>query len=179
MEQAQLIRALARNRAQPAERVDSISADPASEALRPPTAQLSEVSSRSEASAGSARERIVGKLLDHGRDAYRHANEDPSYFVRLQSRDGPREIWGKDIEPAVAKSLTQPQVGDEIILQRTGRDVVTVKRQERGADGQLEPKDVETFRNRWVSEKQSFFTARTAAAQVVRDQAVQAREAVR
>jgi hypothetical protein len=180
VEQAQLIRALARNRAQPAERVDSISADPASEALRPPTEQFSEVSSRSKASAGSARERIVGKLIDHGRDAYRHdPNEDPSYFVRLQTRDGPREIWGKDIERAVAKSLTQPQVGDEVILQRTGRDVVTVKRQERGTDGQLRPKDVEAFRNRWVIEKQSFFEARTAAAQIVRDESVAARDAVR
>ena len=66
-------------------------------------------------------------------------NEDPSYFVRLHTRDGPREIWGKEIERAAAKCLTQPQVGDEVILQRTRRDVVTVKRQARSADGQLRP----------------------------------------
>jgi hypothetical protein len=39
--------------------------------------------------------------------------------VRLKTREGTREIWGKDIERAVAKSLTQPQIGDEVILQRT------------------------------------------------------------
>jgi hypothetical protein len=34
------------------------------------------------------------------------------------------------------------------------------------------------FRNRWVIEKQSFFEARAAAAQIVRDEGVTAREAV-
>ena len=38
---------------------------------------------------------------------------------------------------------------------------------------------MEVFRNRWIIEKQSFFEARAAAAQVVRDEAVQPREAVR
>ena len=37
--------------------------------------------------------------------------------MRLKTCDGSREIWGKDIERAVTKSLTQPQVGDEVILQ--------------------------------------------------------------
>jgi hypothetical protein len=42
--------------------------------------------------------------------------------VRLQTQDGTREIWEKDIERAVARSLTQPQIGDNVVLQRTGRD---------------------------------------------------------
>jgi hypothetical protein len=170
-EQTQLIRALARNRAQPAERVDSISSGAAP---RPPQ----EAAARDYDLAG--RERIVGKLLDHGRDAYRHdPNEDPSYFVRLHTRDGPREIWGKDVERAVAKSLTQPQLGDEVILQRNGRDAVTVRRKERDSEGQLKPKAVEVYRNRWVIEKREFFVQRAAAAQVVRDEAIGPREAVR
>ena len=172
-EQAQLIRALGRNLLRSSERADPISAD-----VGTPGTPIRERPTR--APGAEARERIVGKLLDHGRDAYRHdPNEDPSYFVRLQTRDGTREIWGKDIERAVTTSLTQPQVGDQVILQRAGRDVVTVKRQERGADGEVRPKEVEVFRNRWVIEKQSFFEARTAAAQIVRDDAVGAREAVR
>ena len=60
-----------------------------------------------------------------------------------------------------------------------GRDAVTIQRRQRGPDGQLRPKDVEVFRNRWILEKQSFLEARAAAAQVVRDEAVQPREAVR
>jgi putative DNA primase/helicase len=180
VEQAQLIRALARSRTRPAERVDSISADAPAEAPRPPSPQLSEVSSRPEAAHGSSRERIVGKLQDHGRDTYRHdPEEDPSYFVRLQTRDGPREVWGKDIERAVAKSLTQPQVGDEVVLQRSGRDAVTVQRRARDSEGQLKEKAVEVYRNRWVIEKREFFEQRATVAQVVRDEAIAPREAVR
>jgi hypothetical protein len=174
-EHAQLIRGLAGNRFGSSERVDSISTDP-------PTSVPREGSTRGpDAPPGDrTRERIAGKLLDHGRDAYRHdPNEGPSYFVRLQTRDGTREIWGKDIERAVASSLTQPQAGDSVVLQRTGRDAVTVKRQERGYDGQSRPKNVEVFRNRWVIEKESFFQARAAAAEVVRNATIAPREAVR
>jgi hypothetical protein len=170
-EQAQLIRALSRSLVRSPERVDAISVDAGTQI--PP---------KEAGSPGGQepRERITGKLVDHGRDAYRHdPNEDPSYFVRLRTREGIREIWGKDIERAVAKSLTQPQIGDEVVLVRTGRDLVTVKRPERGADGQLTPKEVDVFRNRWVIEKDSFFEARAAAAQVVRDAGVRPREAVR
>jgi hypothetical protein len=94
-------------------------------------------------------------------------------------RGGYREVWGKDIERAVAKSLTQPELGDEVILQRTGRDTVTVKRAERDAQGQLSHKEVETYRNRWVIEKREFFEQRAAAAQIVRDETVGPRDAVR
>jgi hypothetical protein len=170
-QQAQLIRSLARSLARPA---DAISADsqlaPTPLSQSPPDGPARDL----------PRERIAGKLLDYGRDAYRHdPNEEPSYFVRLQTRDGPREIWGKDIERAVAKSLTQPKVGDEVVLQRTGRDAVTVKRQERDADGQLQPKDVSVFRNRWMIEKQEFFEQRAATAKTLRDEAIGPREAVR
>jgi putative DNA primase/helicase len=174
-ERAQLIRALGRNLVSSPERVDSISADAIPSAAPPRDAPQ-----RAGATNAEPRERIAGRLLDHGRDAYRHnPNEDPSYFVRLQTRDGVREIWGRDIERAVTKSLTQPQIGDEVILQRTGRDAVTVKRQERDPQGQFRSKNVEVFRNRWAIEKQSFFEARAAAAQIVRDEGIAAREAVR
>jgi hypothetical protein len=57
-------------------------------------------------------------------------------------------------------NTSSPQAGDDVVLQRTGRDTVTVKRAERGADGKLSPKEVAVFRNRWVIEKQSFLDAR-------------------
>ena len=170
-QQAQLIRSLARSLARPPDAISSAS-QPAAPAPSQPA--------REAPAHNLSRERVVGKLLDHGRDAYRHdPNAEPSYFVRLQTSDGPREIWGRDIERAVAKSLTQPQIGDEVILQRTGRDAVTVKRQERDPEGQFRSKNVEVFRNRWVIEKQSFFEGRAAAAQDVRDETLGPREAVR
>jgi len=181
VEHAQLIRALARHRMQPSERVDPVSPDSPSEAPRPPSAPTSEISARPDAqSQDGSRERIAGKLLDHGRDAYRHdPQEDPSYFVRLQTRDGPREVWGKDIERAVVKSLTQPQVGDEVILERSGRDAVTVQRRARDSEGELKERAVEVYRNRWVIEKREFFEQRATAAQLVRNEAIGPREAVR
>lgn len=66
-----------------------------------------------------------------------------------------------------------------MILQRAGRDVVTVKRQERGTKGQLRANDVEVFRNRWVIEKEDFCEQRAGAAQLVQDAIVEHREAVR
>jgi putative DNA primase/helicase len=170
IEQAQLVRALARGLSRPA---DSISADPQPTSPAPPEV-------RREAPRPSAEERYVGRLLDHGKDTYLHdPDAEPSYFVRLGIPGGYREVWGKDIERAVAKSLTQPELGDEVILQRTGRDTVTVRRAERDAQGQLNHKEVETYRNRWVLEKREFFEQRAAAAQLVRDEAVRAPDAVR
>jgi hypothetical protein len=167
---AQFVRAMGRNLASPTGRTDAISEEPP-------------VGAPSPADSPPAREppeRIAGKLLDHGPDTYRHdPDAEASYFVRLGIPGGYREVWGKDIERAVAKSLTQPKIGDEVILLRTGRDTVTVKRTERNAEGALAAKEVPVFRNRWVIEKRSFFGERERAASVVRNEAIQPTEAVR
>ena len=97
----------------------------------------------------------------------------------MQTREGQREIWGRDIERALKKSLTQPQIGDDIVLQRSGQDAVTVRRREREEDGHLTQRPVAAFRTRWAIEKKSFFEERAAAAEIVRNEAVTAREAVR
>lgn len=169
-EQAQLVRALARRLARP---TDSVSAEP--EPIAPVPAQA-----QRERSPASPEERYSGRLLDHGKDTYLHdPDAEPSYFVRLGVSSGYREIWGKDLERAVARSLTQPEIGDEVILQRTGRDMVTVKRTERGAQGQVVEREIDTYRNSWLLEKREFFEQRAAAAQIVRDEAIGPREAVR
>lgn len=179
-QQAQLIRALARNAERPSDRADSISSDLASTAPRPrPTEPqaLTRAPGIGAEARTSAQERIAGRLLEHGRDSYRHdPTEDPSYFVRLQTPLGPREVWGKDIERAVAKSLTQPKVGDEVVLQRTGRDAVTVKRAEKNPQGEVTPRDVGVYRNRWVIEKREFFEEREKAANTLRDTSIEARQ---
>jgi len=43
----------------------------------------------------------------------------------------------------------------------------------------MRPKDVAVFRSRWVIEKPNFLQARAEAAQLVRDETISAREAVR
>jgi Large polyvalent protein-associated domain 7 len=166
-ERTQLIRALARSREGPAEANESRTPDPA-----PPN--------QPRAGPESSPERIRGTLLEHGKDFYRHdPNEKPSYFVRLQTAEGKREIWGKDIERAVAQSLSQPKVGDEVVLQRTGRDPVTVKRQAKDEQGELREKEVGAFRNRWGFETREFLEQRAEVAAVVRDESVRPREGAR
>ena len=124
---------------------------------------------------------IVGKLIDHGREAYRFdPRESMSYFIELGTEEGKRTIWGKDLERAMKQSLTQPQIGDEIAMRRTGADRVTVQRRDRDADGRvISEREVGASRNRWVVEKREFFEARAQAAQVLRDPNVDRRQAVR
>ena len=184
LEQTQLIRGMARNLSPPAgSRTDTISADASpteSRAPSAPAAQAPFAMGAGGAAPDTPKGRIVGTLVDHGRDSYRHdPQEETSYFVSVQTPEGRREIWGKDLERAMTKSLTQPQVGDEVVLQKTGRDAVTVKRQERDGEGQVKQTQVETHRNRWLIEKTAFFDKRLEAAQVVRDASIDPRTAVR
>jgi hypothetical protein len=166
-QQAQLVRALARSLNRDSGRVDSISEGGPLEGVQGASTRSSEV-------------RIAGELIDHGKAAYRHdPKQDPSYLVRLKTREGIREIWGRDIERAIAKSLTQPQRGDEVVLLKTGQDAVTVRRRTPDATGELIDTPVETLRNRWVIERQAFFEARAAVANVVRDDSITPKEAVR
>lgn len=127
------------------------------------------------------RDLIVGKLIDHGRQSYRFdPRESMSYFIELATDEGKRTIWGKDLERAMKQSLTQPQIGDEIAMRRTGADQVTVQRRDRDADGRvIAEREVGASRNRWVVEKHEFFEARAAAAGVLRDPNVDRRQAVR
>ena len=131
--------------------------------------------------APGARDLIIGKLIDHGRESYRFdPRESMSYFIELGTAEGKRTIWGKDLERAMRQSLTQPQIGDEIAMRRTGAERVTVQRRERDADGRaISEREVGASRTRWVVEKHEFFEARAAAAEVLRDPNVDRRQAVR
>jgi Large polyvalent protein-associated domain 7 len=124
---------------------------------------------------------IVGKLLDHGRETYRFdPHQEMSYFIRIETPQGVKAIWGKDLQRAMMKSLTQPQIGDDIAMRRVGADNVTVKRRERDAEGRLvNETDLDTRRNRWVVEKREFFEARAKAANVLNDPGIDPRRAVK
>lgn len=163
-ERIQLIRAIGRGRESAGQPVDSISTEmPNPEAY---------------ASADRKSERIQGKLLEHGKDFYRHdPNEAQSYFVRLDTPNGRREVWGKDIERAIQRSLSQPKVGDDIVLKRTGRETVKIKRRDRDEQGELRERDVEAFKIQWSFETQAFLQSRREVAQIVRNSSVAPRDA--
>ena len=64
----------------------------------------------------------IGRLADHGAAPYRHDPKNAmSYFVRLETTDGDREIWGVDLHRALKESLTRPDIGDEVGLRAVRR----------------------------------------------------------
>jgi len=85
-----------------------------------------------------------------------------------------------DLERAFRQSLTQPQIGEAVGLRRVRQDAVTVKAAERdAAERMVGARDVAAHRNRWIVEKRAFFEARSAAAELVRNEAVGPRQAIR
>jgi hypothetical protein len=125
--------------------------------------------------AGDARDRpkglITGRLIDHGVASYRHdSREAISYFVKVETPEGEREVWGVDLKRAIQESLTRPQIGDEVGLRAVRRDSVTVQEPRRDPEGKvIGQKPLDTHRNRWIVEKREFFEERAAAARMLRD----------
>jgi len=114
---------------------------------------------------------FTGRLVDHGRATYRHDPKEPmSYYMRIETPRGDREIWGVDLERAFRESLSRPTIGDEVTARSYGRDPVTVTT----AEG-----EIAAHRNRWIIERSAFLAERAAAAGVFRDTAIKASEAVK
>ena len=170
-ERAQLARTIARDRAR-----EEIGREPSAAN----TGSSETGSSRPE--AAPARERfIVGRLVDHGPAPYRHdPHERMSYYVRLETPTGGREVWGVDLQRALKESLTNPKTGDEVGLRALRRESVKVQVAERDEAGAVvREAPLETHRNRWVLEKREFFVDRAAAARTVRDSTVDPKEGAR
>lgn len=114
-----------------------------------------------------------GRLIDHGVAAYQHDPHEPmSYFVKIETERGEKEIWGVDLERAFRESLSRPKMGDDIVLRAVKREPVTVKSRLSRSDEVDAPQEVAAHRNRWIVEKKEFLEAREKAAQVLRDPSV-------
>jgi Large polyvalent protein-associated domain 7 len=159
-EQERLVRAIARREA-------------AAGAAHQPPASIAEqpVSRDSDSPRPEKSGPIVGRLVDHGRAPYRHdPKASPSYYMRIETERGDREVWGVDLERAFRESLSRPTLGDEVTARAYGHDAVTVKTSEG---------EMPAHRNRWIVERSDFLAERAAAARVFRDPAVNAAQAVR
>jgi putative DNA primase/helicase len=123
----------------------------------------------------------IGRLADHGAAPYRHDPKNAmSYFVRLETADGDREIWGVDLHRALKESLTRPEIGDEVGLRAVRRDAVTLQESTRNKDGKIVgDRPLTVHRNRWIVEQREFFAERAQAARVVRDPKLEPKKAVR
>jgi hypothetical protein len=168
-EQSHLIRTFARER----------------EEKRAPRSEHRSDDRRPENSASSAPAKrgslLTGQLLDFGYAPYLHNPHEPmSYFVKIETGQGDRVIWGIDLERALKQSLTKPQIGDEVGLRAVKQAPVTVRAQKRDDAGKVVgEKELATHRNQWILEKRDFFTARAEAARTLRDTAVDPQQAVK
>lgn len=117
---------------------------------------------------------LVGRLVEHGAAPYRNDPKEPaSYYVKIETARGDRTVWGVDLARAMKESLSQPAAGDTVTLRAMGRDSVTVKTPIRDAEGKsVGQRDLDTHRNRWIIEKQSFLEERARAAQTLRDTSI-------
>jgi putative DNA primase/helicase len=167
-ERERLARALAARRSVPASGAQAEAAVPpsinASTSTRPPEGAL-----------------IVGRLVDHGPAPYAHDPAEPtSYFVRIETPQGEREIWGVDLERAFRQSLSTPGIGDEIGLRAVGKDAVTVLAAKRDAQGrEMGRQAIEAHRNQWIVERKSFLDERQKMAEIVRDASISASDAIK
>ena len=175
IEQAQLARRIDRERrgARDRERSgDDLPSAPSS------TAQAD----RPESRPPIAEERIYrGRLVDHGVANYQFNPREPhSYYVRLENAQGEQVLWGRDLERAIGKSLSEVKLGDEVAVRRVGERPVTVHRPRRDEEGRVQGEEsVLTYRNRWLVEKESFLRSRAQLAKTVRDPQIDAKTAAR
>jgi Large polyvalent protein-associated domain 7 len=91
----------------------------------------------------------VGRVLGHGQAPYENdpANA-PSYFVKLQTANGEKTVWGVDLRRAL--DAGKADVGDDVALAYQGRQQVTVKVKERDERGTVVGEtDQVVNRNTW------------------------------
>ena len=129
-------------------------------------------------STANTNELITGKLVDHGPAPYRHNQKEPmSYFVRIETDKGDRDIWGVDLERAFRHSLSNPGIGDEVGIRAVGKEAVTVLAVKRDAGGrEIGGEELDTHRNQWSVERKEFLDQRQEMATVFRDPTISAEE---
>ncbi len=114
---------------------------------------------------------IVGRLEAHGPAKYRfRPDQGRSYFLKVITNRGTHFVWGKDLERALTQSRTQPKIGSQIGVRRTGYETVAIR------DGTGERI---VRRNRWMVETTQFFAERAQLARRVRDAHADARAATK
>lgn len=98
---------------------------------------------------------ITGRFEAHGPANYQFRPDGSlSYYVKILSSRGTETLWGVDLERAIKRSKTQPQIGSVIGAQRVGSEPVALPA--RGADHATDRQ--RTFRrSQWKVESITFF----------------------
>ncbi|MEW9810177.1 MAG: LPD7 domain-containing protein (plasmid) [Candidatus Symbiodolus clandestinus] len=92
---------------------------------------------------------LQGTLVDYGRANYRHDKKhDKSFFVKLSTKQGEKNIWGVDLERAIHESGVRR--GDNVLLGFKGRKQVTVEQSKYDQKGSFIGREtVSAHRNEW------------------------------
>jgi hypothetical protein len=194
VEQAQVVRALARQSRESVERGsdsapasaehrvnrDRAPAPAPSSTVEQPASQSKEGKERAKHRASEAI--MVGRLLEHGLAPFKFKpDEDMSYYVKLRTDQGERIRWGRDLQRAIEQGATRPKVGDLVGVQRTGQEPVTVNAKEHDREGRVVGEGGERIvqRNRWAVEHASYFVERSTTARILRDAHLDVQRAAR
>lgn len=110
---------------------------------------------------------ITGWLREHGEAPHKfRPMAERSYFLRLDTAEGPRVIWSPGLERAFAQAHSKPQVGDKIGVRQ-------IEIRPRASGDRVPPS-----RSYWIVERSDFFSERAAAARALRDPRISARDAI-
>ena len=92
---------------------------------------------------------VVGTVVDHGMDHYNHDVQNAkSYFVKVATDRGEREIWGADLGRAFEQGKVQR--GDLVALVQQAHEPVTIKVPVRDSSGaSIGTERQPATRNRW------------------------------
>jgi hypothetical protein len=96
----------------------------------------------------------VGRLVAHGPAQYENKpDEKANYYVTLKTINGEKTIWGVDLERTM--SASDIKENDDLAILYKGKNRVTVKVNERDAEGKPTGKkiDADVSRNTWEVNK--------------------------
>jgi hypothetical protein len=179
LERAQLARLIAREREEGRDILLTPSAAPSERATTRPTAATDAGPTDTRPSVQAPDRVHIGRLLDHGSAHYQNdPHADLSYFAKIETPDGERTLWGKDLERAIAQSLSRAKPGNEVVVRQLGAKPVTVTRPVRDSEGRIiDRTQVQTHLNRWSVERTEFLKERAEVAEIVRDPSIDAKTA--
>jgi hypothetical protein len=121
-----------------------------------------------------------GRLLEHGSAKHMfRPSAEVSYFVRIETLQGERIFWSQALQAALARSQSQPQIGDEVGVRENSIQPVTLIATVHDQRGNIIGKRrFDSPRVHWIVEKRSFFQERMLAAEALRNERLHPREAI-
>jgi hypothetical protein len=94
-----------------------------------------------------------GIILNYGKKNYNFdPDENMSYYIKIENKNGTQTVWGMDIERAIQETNSKP--GDYISLENKGKKEVVVKVPEKDPENKIIGwKEISSYRNDWHIQK--------------------------